>query len=215
MQRHHQRPGSVGGVVFRHIERKAAAVAGLVVVMDDPTGFARLLRQAGEQIGVVANILVDEEAVDRWQFCPKRIKSLLRAGEITQRAKHRDQVAIAKLHGAQTVERRKHIIACTLQPSLNVCELLRPAGQPGTRYFQGFIRLTRGFHDLIEIGRIQMSRDEAERFKRLQQRRQHGNDIIQNGLAHVDGCSSVARCKRERNISQWFANVAPQVGYEC
>ena len=29
-----------------------------------------------------------------------------------------------------------------------------------------------------------MARDEAERFQRLQQRRQHGHDVVHHGLAH-------------------------------
>ena len=35
VQRHHQRPGAVGRVIFRHVKREAAAAAGLVVIVDD------------------------------------------------------------------------------------------------------------------------------------------------------------------------------------
>jgi hypothetical protein len=35
MQRHHQRHGAIGRIIFGHVDRKAAAAAGLVVIVDD------------------------------------------------------------------------------------------------------------------------------------------------------------------------------------
>jgi len=37
---------------------------------------------------------------------------------------------------------------------------------------------------MVEIRRIEMTRNEAERFQRLQQRRQHGHDVVNHSLAH-------------------------------
>ena len=56
MQRHHQRPGAVGRVIFRHVEREAAAAAGLVVVVKDAGVFMCRLRQPRQQAGVVAQV---------------------------------------------------------------------------------------------------------------------------------------------------------------
>ena len=54
MQRHHQRPGAVGRVIFRHVEREAAAAAGLVVVVMNAGVVWCRLRQPRQQAGVVA-----------------------------------------------------------------------------------------------------------------------------------------------------------------
>ena len=46
------------------------------------------------------------------------------------------------------------------------------------------LRCADGFHDLVEIGRMQMARDEGERFQRVEQWRQHGHDVVHHGFAH-------------------------------
>ena len=65
-----------------------------------------------------------------------------------------------------------------------MCELLGPISQPRTDGLQRLVRLACGFHDRIEIRRVQVACDEAERFERLQQWRQHGHDVVHHGLAH-------------------------------
>src|SRR5438477_144895 len=100
MQRHHQRPGAVGGVVFRHIEREAAATAGLVVVVHDSGVAGRRLREPRQQIGILARSGIEEETGYRRKSCRQGIERLLRPRRITQRAKHRDQIAVALLYGA-------------------------------------------------------------------------------------------------------------------
>ena len=54
---------------------------------------------------------------------------------------------------------------------------------------QHLIRRPGGVHDPPEIRRVEMARDKAERFQRLQQRRQHGHDVVHHGLTHrADSC---------------------------
>ena len=97
MQRHDQRPTALGGIIFGHIEREAAAAAGVVVVVKYPAGLGRGLVEAGVQRGVVTQGGIDEELVHRRQTGRERIERLLRARQMTQRAKHRDKVALALL----------------------------------------------------------------------------------------------------------------------
>ncbi len=184
MQRHHQRPGAVGRVIFRHIEREAAAAAGFVVVVNDTGVVVGGLREPRQQSGVFAQGRIDEELAHRRQCRGQRIQRLLRAGCMAQRAKHGDQVAIAMLYRAQSLERGDRRIACGRKRRAQMCEFLRPIGQPRTDSLQRLIRRAGGFHDLIERRRVQMARDEAERFERLQQGRQHGHDVVHHGLAH-------------------------------
>jgi hypothetical protein len=62
--------------------------------------------------------------------------------------------------------------------------LFRPRRKPRPDRAQRLLGLAGGLHDAAEVGRIQMPRDEAERFQRLQQGRQHGDDVVHHGLAH-------------------------------
>jgi hypothetical protein len=63
-------------------------------------------------------------------------------------------------------------------------ELVRPISQPRTDGLQRLIRRAGGFHDSIELRRVQMTGDETEGFERLQQGRQHRHDVVHHGLAH-------------------------------
>ena len=58
------------------------------------------------------------------------------------------------------------------------------SGQARKDRLQRLIRRAGGFHHAAEIRRIEMARDEAECFERLQQWRQHGHDVVHHGLAH-------------------------------
>ena len=184
MQRHHQRPGAIGRVVFRHIEREAAAAAGLVVVVDDAGVFRGRGGEPRREIGILAQRRIEKEVAHRRQFRGQRIQRLLRAGAVAQCAKHRHQVPIAVLDRAQALERRQRRIACRLERCLQVAEFSGPAGQPRPHRAQRLVGQAGGFHDRAKIRRVEVAGDEAERFQRLQQRRQHGHDVVHHGLAH-------------------------------
>ena len=77
-----------------------------------------------------------------------------------QRAKHRNQVAIAVLDRAQSRERSKCGVARVLQRRAQMRECLRPVSQPGPDRLQGVVRPARGLHDGIEIRWIEMAGDE-------------------------------------------------------
>jgi hypothetical protein len=91
---------------------------------------------------------------------------------------------VALLYRAQSGESRQCGIARGLQRSAQMRKFLGPLVEPRTDRGQCLIRRARGFHDGPEIRRVEMARDETERFKRLQQRRQRGHDVIHHGLAH-------------------------------
>ncbi len=114
MQRHHQRPGPVGCVIFGHVEREAASAARLVVVVENAAVLGGRSLEPGFQCCIVAQRGVDKEIADRRKFRRERIERLLRARRVTQRAKHRDQIAIAMLHLTQAGECRKRRIARSL-----------------------------------------------------------------------------------------------------
>jgi hypothetical protein len=154
------------------------------VVVNDPGFFVSRLCKPRQQIGVFPQGGIDEEAGDRRQFCGKGIQRLLRARGVTQRAKHRKQVTVAVLYRAQSLEGRKHLVACGFERGLYACEFFGPISQPWTDGLQRLIRRAGGYHDRLEIRRIEMPRDETKRFERLQQRRQHGHDVVHHGLAH-------------------------------
>ena len=114
---------------------------------------------------------------------------------MTQRAKHGNQIAIAMLDCAQSSERRKRSVCSRLERILYAREGLRPIDQPRTNGLQGLVRRAGRLHDTIEIRRIQMARNEPERFERLQQRWQNGDDVVHHGLAH----RAILRCSRSRD----------------
>ena len=184
VQRHHQRPCAVGRVIFRHVEREAAAAAGLVLIVEDAGVFVGRRRQPRREIGVSLQRGIDEELVHRRQPCRQRIEGFLRAWGIAQRAKQADEIALAALHDAQGLECSEHCIACRFQRRLDVSEIRRPLLKPRPNGAQGRVRLACRVHHAVEIRRVQVARDEAERFERLQQRRQHGHDVVHHGLTH-------------------------------
>ena len=112
MQRHHQRPGALGRVIFRHVQREAAAAAGFVVVVKDSRIGVGGFCEARRQISIFAQYGIGEETADRRQFCGEGIQRLLRARGVTQRAKHRNEVTLALLYRAQSLECRQSRIAC-------------------------------------------------------------------------------------------------------
>ena len=88
------------------------------------------------------------------------------------------------LHRAQSLERRERGIAGGLKGVLDIGEFIWPIGEPYQDILQRLIRRPRGLHHATEVRRVEMARDKAERFKRLQQGRQHGHDVVHHGLAH-------------------------------
>src|SRR6185437_9748424 len=86
VQGHDQRPGPLGAVVFRHVEREAAARAGLVVEMADARLIARRrLGEAGQPRRVVAMLRLQEVAADRRQARRERVERLLGPWDAAQR----------------------------------------------------------------------------------------------------------------------------------
>ena len=88
------------------------------------------------------------------------------------------------LYFPQSGKCRQRGIAGSFERVPYACEFLGPIGQPRTDGLQRLIRRAGGFHDRIKIRWIEMARDEAECFQRLQQGPQHGHDVVHHGLAH-------------------------------
>ena len=68
------------------------------------------------------------------------------------------------------------------------------------------LRLAGCLHHPAEIRRVQVSRDKAEAFERLQQRRQHGDDVVHHGLAHCaifqfNAAAALSRASSDRSRS--------------
>ena len=184
MQCHHQWPRTIRRIIFRHVKRETAAAARLVAVVKKAGVFVGGGGQTRLQLGVVAQGWIEEELADRRQLCGQRIERLLRPRRVAQRAKHADEVAVAVLDRAQALIRGQRRVAGGIERGLDAGELLRPIRQPGTNGAQCLIRCTGGLHHRLEIRRIEMAPDKAERFERLQQRRQHGHDVVHHGLTH-------------------------------
>ena len=91
---------------------------------------------------------------------------------------------MAMLDRAQALERGERRVAGCFKQGLDAGEFRRPPGQPRTDRLQRLVRRAGGFHHGIEIRRVQMARNETECFERLQQRRQHSDDVVYHGLAH-------------------------------
>lgn len=101
------------------------------MVVKDAGVFVGRPGEARQQIGLFPQGGIDEEAADRRQFGGKRIQRLLRARRVTQRAKHRDQIAVAMLYRAQAVERRERASAAASS------EVLIPANSSGQSASRG------------------------------------------------------------------------------
>ena len=104
-----------------------------------------------------------------------QIQKQLRAGK---------KLAVDAFDRAQSREGPERRVAGGFERALDVGEWLGPAGEPRTNGLQGPIRLACGLHDRREFRRVQMAGDESKRLERLQQRRQHGHDVVDHGLAH-------------------------------
>ena len=161
MQRHHQRPRTIRRIIFRHIERKTAAAAGFVVVVDDAGVFGGWRREPLQQGGIFAQRSLEEELAHRRQFCDQRIERFLRARRIAQRLEHRDDIAMAIMHHAQAAECGERRVACGFQRGPDAGKFLRPVGEPPAHRLQRLIRRAGGLHHAVEIRRMQMARDEA------------------------------------------------------
>jgi hypothetical protein len=178
------RPGAVGRVIFRHVQREAAAAARFIGMVRDAGVRLRRRRETRQQAGVVAQGGIDEEFRDRRQARGERIQCFLGARRMTQRAKRRNQLAIAMLHRAQSLEGGKRRIARSGQCRLDVGELPGPVHKTRPDGPQRLVGHAGRRHHRLEIRRIEMAGDEAKRFKRLQQRRQYGHDVVHHRLAH-------------------------------
>ena len=88
-------------VIFGHVEREAAAAAGLVVIVGDAGVVAGRCRQPRQQIGVLAQVGLDKEAAHRRQLGRQRIECFQRTRDVTQRAKHAEEIAFAVLNRTQ------------------------------------------------------------------------------------------------------------------
>src|SRR3954468_5907063 len=127
---------------------------------------------------------VDKKLVHRRQSCRQRIERFLRARGVTQRTKQADEIAMAVLYDAQGFERGECRIARRFERRPDVSEIRRPLLQPRPNGAQGCVRLACRYHHAVEIRRIQVARDEAERFERLQQWRQDRHDVVHHSLTH-------------------------------
>ena len=125
-----------------------------------------------------------KNSAHRRQSRRQRIERLLGARRVAQAAKQAGELAMAALHDTQGFECGKRRVARRLQRGLDRGERLGPLLEPRPHDAQGFIRLSDGLHHAVEIRRIEVARDEAEGFQRLQQRRQHGHDVVHHSLTH-------------------------------
>ena len=130
MQRDHERKRAVGRVIFRHVDREAAAAAGLVLLVKDAGVGVGRRRQPCCEIGVVAEQGIDEEIAYRRQFRRQRIQRLLRARGVTQCLEHAEEIAIATLHEAQAFECGERCIARRFKRVLDFGEFRRPLFEP-------------------------------------------------------------------------------------
>jgi len=85
------------------------------------------------------------------------------------------------MHRTQAVERSQRRVARGFERGPDASKFLGPAGHALTHRLQRLIRRAGGLHYAVEIRRIEMARHEGERFQRLQQRRQHGHDVVHHG----------------------------------
>jgi hypothetical protein len=85
------------------------------VVVKNPAGLGRRLGQTGLERGVVAHSGIEKEITHRRECRGERIERLQRARDMSQRTKHRDQIALALLDRAKPREGRERCVACTLQ----------------------------------------------------------------------------------------------------
>ena len=126
---------------------------------------------------------------------------------------------MAALHDTQGFECGKRRVARRLQRGLDRGERLGPLLEPRPLGAQGFIRLSDGLHHAVEIRGIEVARNEAERFQRLQQRRQHGHDVVHHGLTHrtlsllpliVSGYTDVGDCLQgfSSNLNPGYIELA-------
>src|SRR5436190_4333653 len=65
MQRHYQRPFSIGGVIFRHVNGEAAAAARFVMLVNDPGVLICTLREPRLYAGILAQVGMNKETTHR------------------------------------------------------------------------------------------------------------------------------------------------------
>ena len=184
MQCHYHRPATVRPIVLRHINRIAAAAAGLVVDVHDAGIFLRRLRQFFCKRCIFAQGWFGEELAHRRQLFDQGIERFLRPRRVAQRAEHRDEIAMAVLHRAQAVEGGERRVAGRIERRADVGKFFRPIRHSRAHRLQRLVRLACGLHHAAELRWVKVAGNEAERFQRLQQRRQHGHDVVHHGLAH-------------------------------
>ena len=91
---------------------------------------------------------------------------------------------MAIMHHAQAAECGERRVARGFKRGSDGGKFLGPVGKPLAHRLQRLIRRAGGLHHAVEIRRVKMARDKGQRFQRLQQRWQHGHDVVHHGLTH-------------------------------
>ncbi len=103
---------------------------------------------------------------------------------MAQCAEDRNEIAVAALDFADAGKGGERLVAGSVKPLAQAGELLRPFADRHARRLQRFVRCADCVHHGGESWRVQMPLEEAERFQRIKQRRQHGHDVVHHGLGH-------------------------------
>ncbi len=194
VQRHHQRPGAVGRVIFRHVEREAAAAAGLVV----HCGRCRCCRC--RRRAAAPQVRRPRAARDRRRT---RLPAAVSAPADTAppaRGRWRSARKAAADRPRRRADRRRPGWRPDRRPQAGraVGPGTGPIGQAVQRRAQIGLRRADHLQHLRQVGRVEVAGDETKALQGVQHGRDHRTQVFELPIVHAVLPSQPMSLRRRR-----------------